>query len=124
MKIPTSEEIKDKAIKMYRKGELTVAEISNLVDVSVSHLNKIFHEAIAKGILQPRQATNKNNKKFTTEQERQIAIDYYENNFTFSKLKAKWNIHPMQLQRIRNKYKTMYGIKENAPGYLKSKKSQ
>ena len=112
---PISEETKQRAVAMYKKGELTVAEISNLVDVSVSHLNKIFREYIDKGVLTPRQATNKNNKKFTEEQERQIAIDYYENNLSANEVKKKWGIHPMQLQRIRNKYRSVYGIKANAP---------
>lgn len=124
MKVPVSEETKQKAIKMYRKGELTVAEISNLVDVSVSHLNKIFHECIVKGTLLPRQVNNKNNKKFTEEQERHIAIDYYEKNLSAKDVKEKWGIHPMQLQRIRNKYKSIYGIKANAPCCFKSKNSQ
>lgn len=115
MRVPVSEETKQKAIKLYRKGELTVAEISNLVDVSVSHLNKIFHECVVKGTLLPRQATNKNNKKFTEEQERHIAIDYYENNLSANDVKKKWGIHPVQLQRIRNKYRSVYGIKPNAP---------
>ena len=124
MAVPISEEVKQKAINMYRKGELTVAEISNLVDVSVSHLNKIFHDCIAKGILAPRQVNNKNNKKFTEEQERHIAIDYYENNLSSKEVKDKWGIHPMQLQRIRNKYKSVYGIKANAPCCFNKKNSQ
>lgn len=123
MKQPIDEQAKQKAIKMYRKGELTVAEISNLVDISVSALNKIFHECVVNGTLKPRQDTNKNKGKFNVEQEQQIAIDYYENGFTFSTLKAKWNIHPVQLQRIRNKYRHIYGIKDNAPIYLKNRKN-
>lgn len=116
---PVSEETKQRAVAMYKKGELTVAEISNLVDVSVSHLNKIFREYIDKGVLTPRQATNKFNKKFSEDQERHIAIDYYEKNLSATEVKRKWNIHPVQLQRIRNKYKEMYGIKPNAPNCFK-----
>ena len=124
MKHAISEISKQKAIQLYRKGELTVVEISNLVDISVSVLYKIFRECRDNGILTARLGTNEERQKFTADQEQHIAIDYYENNLTVSQLKAKWNIHPVQLQRIRNKYKDIYGIKENAPIRLKEKNSQ
>lgn len=116
-----SEESKQRAIKLYRKGELTVVEISNLVDISTSVLYKIFRECREKGILEPRQGTNEERQKFTADQEQQIAIDYYEHNMTIYQLEAKWNIHPMQLQRIRNKYRDVYGTKKY--GNIKSKKT-
>lgn len=124
MKHEISEESKQTAIKLYRNGELTIVEISNLVDISTSVLYKIFRDCREKGILQPRQGTNEERRKFTEEQERHIAIDYYENDMSTNKLIAKWNIHPVQMQRIRNKYRNIYGIKKNAPSHLREKKSQ
>ena len=124
MKPEISEGAKQKAIQLYRKGELTVVEISNLVDISVSVLYKIFRECREQGILTARMGTNEERQKFTADQEQQIAIDYYENNMGKKEIQAKWNIHPVQMQRIRNKYKDIYGIKENAPSRLREKKSQ
>ena len=112
MKHEISEESKQKAIKLYRKGELTVVEISNLVDISISVLYKIFKQCREKGILEPRQGTNEERQKFTEEQEQHIAIDYYEKNMPTSQLMAKWGIHPVQLQRIRVKYRDIYGYKD------------
>lgn len=112
MKHEISELSKQKAIQLYRKGELTVVEISNLVDISVSVLYKIFRECREQGILTARMGTNEERQKFTADQEQQIAIDYYENGMSFSQIKSKWNIHPMQLQRIRNKYKDIYDTKK------------
>ena len=124
MKHEISELSKQKAIQLYRKGELTVVEISNLVDISVSVLYKIFRECREQGILTARMGTNEERQKFTADQEQQIAIDYYENNMGKKEIQAKWNIHPVQMQRIRNKYKDIYGIKENAPIRLREKRSQ
>lgn len=121
MKRPIEQQAIDKAIKMYRKGELKVVEISNLVDISVSSLNKIFKKCFDDGTLTPRQGSNEARRKFTEEQEHQIAIEYYKENVSGSKLKVKWNIHPMQLQRIRNKYKYIYGVKQNVPNYIKAR---
>lgn len=124
MKHEISELSKQKAIQLYRKGELTVVEISNLVDISVSVLYKIFRECREQGILEARLGTNEERQKFTADQERQIAIDYYEHNMGKKEMESKWNIHPVQMQRIRNKYRDIYGIKENAPSRLREKKSQ
>lgn len=124
MKHEISELSKQKAIQLYRKGELTVVEISNLVDISVSVLYKIFRECREQGILTARMGTNEERQKFTADQEQQIAIDYYENNMGKKEIESKWNIHPVQMQRIRNKYRDIYGIKENAPSRLREKKSQ
>lgn len=111
MKRQISEESKQKAIKLYKRGELTVIEISNLVDISTSVLYKIFRECRDKGNLEHRQGTNAERKKYTADQEQQIAIDYYEHNMSIKQLQDKWNIHPVQMQRIRNKYKELYDIK-------------
>lgn len=119
-----SEESKQKAIKMYKKGELTVVEISNLVGISTSKLYKIFRECRDKGILEPRQGTNEERQKFTEEQEKEIATEYYETRITKDGLMVKWNIHPMQLQRIRNKYKGIYGRKLLPSQYAKQERLQ
>ena len=124
MKPEISEDAKQKAIKMYRKGELTVVEIANLVGLSKSGVYSIIRKCFKDGTLQPRQGSNEQKRKFTKEQEQEIARDYYENNLSWSKVKAKWNIHPVQMQRIREEYKDIYGIKDNAPNYLRDKNSQ
>lgn len=119
-----TEETKLKAVKMYKQGNLKVVEISNLLDVSTSVLYNTFKQYREKGLLQQRQGTNEERRKFTTDQERQIAIDYYENNLTLKQLQKKWNIHPMQLQRIRDKFRDQYGFKDYYIYRLKGKNRQ
>lgn len=112
------------------KRGMTIAEISNLTNISVPKLTIIFRKAFKDGELTPRAecralkprvpngqgksgyiatgigkgGRNKERKKFTEEQERQIAVDYYENGLTNRQLKEKYNIFPVQMQRIREKY--------------------
>lgn len=119
-----TEETKLKAVKMYKQGNLKVVEISNLLDVSTSVLYNTFKQYREKGLLQQRQGSNEERRKFTTDQERQIAIDYYENNLTLKQLQKKWNIHPMQLQRIRDKFRDQYGFKDYYIYRLKGKNRQ
>lgn len=107
------DETKQKAVKMYRKGDLKVAEISNLLDVSISKLYSIFHEYRQKELLEPKQGANDERRKFTPEQEKQIAIDYYVNDLSHTEIQKKYNAHPMQLQRIRNQYAPIYGQKQS-----------
>lgn len=133
-----SPEQKQRAIKLYRNKSVTISEISNLTDISIPQLSVIFRQAFELGLLTPRneqramkprvpngQGKSKyvptgigkggrshERKKFTENQERQIATDYYLHNLTFSELKEKWGIHPMQLQRIRNTYSKDYGQKK------------
>lgn len=131
-----SEEKIQKAIRLYKNKDLTIREISNLCGISVSKLNIIYRECFANGKLKARseaRALKKRtpngmgkgryikkgyhsvNGKYTEEQEKQIAIDYYEKDMTNKQLKEKWNVHPVQMQRIRNKYRSIYGFKKNAP---------
>lgn len=107
------DETKQKAIKMYRKGELKIVEISNLLDISVPKLNAIYHECFNNGTLQPRQIYNIKKPKFTPEQEREIAIDYYVNDLSHTEIQKKYNAHPMQIQRIRKRYSSIYGQKQS-----------
>lgn len=136
MNIPVTAEQKQKAIRLYKNKSMTIKEISNLTNISESQLSVIFRQAFEMGVLKPRNenlalkprvpsgqgktkyvATGKKRgnpnfkPKFTREQEQEIAIDYYERDFTLSGLKEKWGIHPMQLQRIRKEYGTKYGEK-------------
>lgn len=137
MPIIIKPEQKQKALKLYKNKTLTIKEISNLTNISQPQLNVLFRQAFEMGVLKPRReelalkprtpngqgkaryiATGKKRgnptpkSKYTEEQEQQIAIDYYENDFTISQLKEKWGIHPMQLQRVRKKYSHIYGKKE------------
>lgn len=126
-----TEEQKKQAIRMYRNKTLTINEISNLSGIEVGWLACIFRKCFEDGTLKPRNekkalkpATPKGQgkgaykphpkpPKYDEEQRRQIAIDYYENGLTRDELVAKWNIHPMQLQEIRNQYRSVYGTKKN-----------
>lgn len=133
-----SAEQKQRAIKLYRNKKITISEISNLTDISIPKLSVLFRQAFEMGVLKPRaehiamkpkvpngQGTSRRPKthekcgnpnfrpKYTQEQEKEIALDYYEHGFTLAKLKEKWNIHPMQLQRIREIYGYKYAKKEN-----------
>ena len=113
MKEPIDEKRKKRAIQLYKKGELKIIEISNLLDISVPKLYSIFHEYRQKGLLEPKQGTNKERRKFTPEQEKQIAIDYYVNDLSHTEIRKKYNAHPMQLQRIRKQYAQIYGQKQS-----------
>lgn len=139
---------KEKAVRLYKNPNLTIAEISNLTNISTDALAKIYRKEFANGTLTPRHEhsalkprtpngqgksgyvpTGKkrgnpsfgSNKKFTHEQEVEIAKDYYENDLSMSQIKVKWGIHPMQMQRIRNEFRGKYGIKENANNFCKNK---
>lgn len=123
------------AKRLYRtKKDMTIPEISNLTNISTPSLTLIFRQAFESGELKPRaekralkprppkgQGTsgyvpsgvgkggrNKERKRFSDEQEYQIAIDYYENGLTNRQLKEKYNIFPVQVQRIRQKYGKNY----------------
>lgn len=136
-----SPEQKQRAVKLYRNKSVTISEISNLTDISIPQLSVIFRQAFELGILNPRneqramkprvpngQGKSKyvptgigkggrshERKKFTEEQEKEIATDYYLHNLSFSKLKDKWGIHPMQLQYIRETYGKDYPNKKQSP---------
>lgn len=137
-KINITEETRNKAIRLYRNKTLTLREISNLVGLSEKTLQLFYREEFVKGTLKPRREAfalkprvpngqgtsrymptgvgkggrNKERKKFTDEQEREIAIDYYENGLTVPQIKEKWGLHPVQLQRIRKTYGQNYQQKK------------
>jgi len=135
-----SQETKQKAIRLYRNRALSIEEISNLTDVSVPRLNVWFREAIANGELKPRvnkvgrgryvptgkprgnpNWQNGGQKKFSAEQEWEIAQDYYINGLSQFQVYEKWDCHPVQLQRVRNKYAEQFGKKQkgrNANGKI------
>lgn len=109
-----SNEQKQKALRLYKNKSLTIKEIANLCDMSEQWLCFIVKQAIKDGTLKPRDATRSlvfHQKRFTNEQLKQVAIDYYENGLTQEQIKAKWNIHPMQIQRMRQVYGEQYGGK-------------
>ena len=144
MRLETPEETKDLAIKLYRKGKNTIPEIANLCGVHTATLAQIYRKCFADGTLQPRRpdfalkhrtpngqgkdrspsgigqgGRSKEHKKFTEEQEHQIAVEYYEQGLSFSQIKQKWGIFPVQMQRIRKQYQPIYGMKtKHTPKYL------
>lgn len=119
-KISITEETRNKAIRLYKNKNLTRQEISNLTSLSVANLAKIFREEYKMGTLKPRRndlALKKlvlnpamkgkhggQNKTYTEEQDRQIAKEYYDLGMTCAQIMEKWNLHPQQLQRIRELY--------------------
>lgn len=133
------QEQKQKAIRLYINKTLTIREISNLTNISEPQLTKIFRECFKTGELKPRSQNtalkpkpakgqgkskytpsgigkggrNSERKKFTDEQEKEIALDYYERGFNCKEIKEKWGIHPMQMQRIRNTYGKKYAQKDD-----------
>lgn len=126
------------AIRLYRRKDLTLNEIANLVDLSTGSLTKIYRSAFRENKLKPRypdfalkprvpngQGTTKyiptgigkggrnhEKKKFTDAQEEQIAKDYYENGYTMQAIREKYGVHPMQMQYIRNSFASVYGKKK------------
>lgn len=138
MNLYITEEQKQKAVRLYRRKDLTIQEIANLTDMSTREVTLACREAFKQGILTPRRpdfalkprvpngqgtskyipngigkgGRNKERKKFTLEQEEEIAKDYYENGYTIYMLKEKYAIHPMQLQYIRNRFSSQYSIKK------------
>lgn len=118
-----SAESKQKAIRLYKNKDLTIEEIGNITDISKYYLFKLYRECFKNGTLKPRDEQKAliqpNEKKFTDEQEQEIAIDYYINDLSVPQLRQKWNIHPMQLQRIRNKFKDQYPQKDCVPKKFK-----
>lgn len=138
MQVPISSEKVQRAIHLYKNGNLLISEISNLTDLSISSLTNIYRKCFENGTLKPRRPEialkprqpkgmgkpryipkGGNPKKFTEEQEKEIAIDYYVNDFSVPQLKQKWDIHPVQLQRIRKKFKDQYPPKSCVPKKFK-----
>lgn len=139
MRETISEEQINTAIRLYKRKDLTLNEIANLVDLSTGSLTKIYRIAFRENKLKPRypdfalkprvpngQGTTKyiptgigkggrnhEKKKFTDAQEEQIAKDYYENGYTMQAIREKYGfIHPMQMQYIRNRFGSVYGKKK------------
>lgn len=126
---------KQKALRLYRNKSLTLREISNLVGVSETTLQLIYREEFVKGTLKPRreafalkprvpngQGTTKyvptgagsggHNRKLSKEREQELAHEYYNSTCTATEFMAKWGLHPVQLQRIRQTYGANYEKKK------------
>ena len=106
-----SNEQKQKAIKLYRNRNLTMREIANLCDISLSELEKLVRGAIKDGAVRQRNEFYvglSKEPKYTDAELEQIATDYYERDMNKSELTAKWGIHPMQLQRVRKRFGGRY----------------
>ena len=87
-----STEQKQKALRLYKNKSLTIKEIANLCDMSDVWLYALAQQAIKDGTLKPRDATRSqvfHQKRFTNEQLKQVAIDYYENGLTQVQIKTK-----------------------------------
>lgn len=118
-KINITEETRNKAIRLYRNKALTLTEIANLLGTNIRYLNLIYRAEFEKGTLKPRREIglgikggNAERRKFTAEQEQQIAHDYYNSTCRATEFMAKWGLHPMQLQRIRKTYGANYEKKK------------
>ena len=118
-KINITEETRNKAIRLYRNKALTLTEIANLIGTNIRYLNFIYKEEFEKGTLNPRRPekvgesrNNQERRKFTAEQEQEIAHEYYNSTCTATEFMAKWGLHPMQLQRIRKTYGANYQKKK------------
>ena len=126
-RVNISEELRNKAIQLYQNRDLTLKEIAKLVGVCDKTLQLLYREEFVKGTLKPRreafalkprvpngQGTSKyvptgagrggHNRKISKEMEQEIAKDYYNSNCTALEFMKKWNLHPVQLQRIRKTY--------------------
>ena len=109
------EEVAERIRKMYRAKKYTKTEIANLLNVSVSFINKC-----TVGEEKPDRSCGlgrgggywKTYKKFTDEQEAEMAKDYYEVGLSAVALMQKWGAHPVHVQKMRNKYSKLYGQKK------------
>lgn len=140
--IVLTEEMKRKLKNMYNNRNLKIPEIANLSGVGLSTLTLFYHECFEAGELKPRKAQialkprpkvkkesvssglprgQRKSKKFTDEQDQQIAIDYYENDLTIKELQEKWGIWPKQVQRIRREYGWKYPKKTTVPKKWRNK---
>ena len=108
-----SKEIVEKIVKMYNTNNYTKKEIANLMNVSVPFISNCMKGRSDPNIVRWRGGGYwLKKKKYDEEKEQEIAEDYYKNGFSLNDLKGKYNIHPMQLQKIRDKYSCIYGQKK------------
>ena len=120
-----TQEQKDLAIKLYKRKDLTLSAIANLVNCSIVKLYDIYKPLIATGELPAKRVkevkfhkytptgvgkggNNFKRKRFNDIQEQQIAKEYYEENRSLREIESKWNIHRVQMQRIRAKFGPLY----------------
>ena len=134
-KINITEETRNKAIRLYRNKTLTLREISNLVGLSEKTLQLIYRDEFVKGTLKPRREATAlkprvpngqgkgryvptgagrggHNRKLSKEREQELAHEYYNSTCTATEFMAKWGLHPVQLQRIRQTYGANYEKKK------------
>ena len=106
-------DVVEKIVKMYNTNNYTKKEIANLLNVSESFILNCMKGRNDPNIVRWRGGGYwLKKKKYDEDKEREIALDYYENGFGLRDLKEKYGIHPVQLQRIRNKYGSIYGQKK------------
>lgn len=107
-----SDEIKERVKKLY-KQRLTNQEIANLVGLTAVSVNNIIKPFILSGELEPKKASlqgrkitpkgqgkgayvkkgyNPANKKLSPEQEKDLLIDYFENNMTYKDIMIKYHL--------------------------------
>lgn len=134
-KIPV--ETLERAKRMYKSKKYTLTEISNLLNISVNSILKSVIEAIKQGELKAKSpcackprtpngqgkqwvqckgvgkgGRNKERKKFTPEQELEIAKQYFENGLTAKQVMAQYGVHPEQMQHIRKTYGQQFASKQ------------
>ena len=103
-------------MRMYKKGDCTMQEIANIMNVSYSYVYATIRALAEEYGIQRGNSTGggywQKVLKFKPEQEAQIAKEYYEDGETAVAVMRKWGCHPVQLQRIRKKYGQIYGAKK------------
>ena len=93
---------------MHQDRENSYEEICNILNLS----KKTFKASLTK-LYKRGEIKRRGLKKYTPEQEADIAYEYYVEKKTLTQLKEKWGIHPMQLQEIRNTFYGQYDRKRN-----------
>lgn len=118
-----TEEMREKIKNLYKQG-LKNREIGNLVDLAPETVSRIVKVFIDNGSLEPKRPSaigkkrapkgqgkgkyvkkgyNPVNKKLSPEQEKQLLFDYFENNFTYKQIMAKYNLWQGSIKIIVDK---------------------
>lgn len=111
------QEIKDKVYEMYKKG-FENKEIANLLGISLNSLSVIIRQGVAEGKIKPKRENifgktptrtgqgkyvkkgYRPHRKLDQEQENNLLIDYFENNFTYKQIMEKYSVWQTTIKRI------------------------
>lgn len=126
MKKLITPEMVEKIVSMYNSGNYTRNEIANLLNISVSTVSlKMRGRRVPGMVYGTGGGYCQSHKKYTSDQEAEIAKDYYENGLTTKEIIDKWGAHPVQLQKIRNLFGAQYGQKaKGKPSHIINRKQR